>query len=879
MADNTSGAGQQSDERPPEGTSQQSDERPPEGTSQQSDERPPEGTSQQSDEKPSEDCGVSIERLDTKETLFMLLALHMEESPFCEEPVKCEVNKTGIVVCESSSVQRIVAMDCSRKKLHAAQLVTMHLSKAITGCNVYLSRKPCTECAKCLVQGGVHSIFFWPKEPEFKRMNKNYKEDLKNVNQIFRSSSTFVLPYVPAIDDKLAEFILCQRTRRQKCKECRRSSPKTNLREEMVEYCSDCDLPVSPTMESKIASTLQSYNALLNCNHGTFTETKELSLEHVTHSLQLCFLLAARSDDPANGIGAIIYNKQKQYIVGAGYNGYIKQASYGNFPRRGRRDKQKVAKGKFMVHAEVNAILFRSAEDLDSAVLFSSKIPCSKCEKMIIASGIKTVVAVKETKKEVKHVEGAGKLGCNTGISEGKGLGKCAKDSEGEPGTSEEEDMTSENMQQLLAVNKESDVEIMLWEIPSDQQVAEQFPRQLNTQLQSESPGAICRLPKKDDLMTFLALHMERSPLCEAPKGSGNIKFSKTGIAILNTTESNRILTIECSRNGLHAVEQVLLSSPRSLQGCTVYLSRYPCIICAKLLIQGGVYRICYWPNLEQLDNQTQRDQKDNTSVSQLFPEAGVICDMYIPLLHLDTIKKKVSPKARVIPTKDNIKCESFFHMNEMVDGTMEALGLSHLIDKDYIAKFSNQVKNAHDCYRALIRCSRGSFVTDNSVTRNNNVERKQPSELQKDEKKHIHALQLCFLLAARTDSPGSGAGALISQKDCFVGIGYNGFPKGNHRGDYLSSESSTSSLLICAEANTLCFRYKQDLQEATLYTSTYPCPKCMKLTENVGGITKIVCVKPKDGEHLPPVPKDITCWMWKPDTDITDAAIKCHQF
>ncbi|XP_072915025.1 uncharacterized protein [Hemitrygon akajei] len=829
------------------------------------------GASQQSNKRSPEDCGVPVMRLNKKETLFMLLALHMEESPLCEEPDQCEVNKTGIVVCESSSVQKIVAMDCSRKKLHAAQLVTMHLSKAITGCNVYLSRKPCTECAKCLVQGGVQSVFFWPKEPEFKQMNKKYKEDLNNVNQIFRSSSTFMQPYVPPIDDKLTD-IICQRTRRQKCKECRNSILKTSLEKEMVKYWKDCDLPVSSSKECIIASALQSYTALLNCNHGTFTETEELSLDHVTHSLQLCFLMAARSDDPKNGIGAIIYDKQKQYIVGAGYNGYIKQALYGNFPCRGRGYKQKVAKGKFLVHAEVNAILFRSAENLDSAVLFSSKIPCNKCEKMIITSGIKTVVAVKET---MKPTEGVEKIGCNTGILEGKGLGKCAKDLEREPEKSEEKNTRSENMQQTLAVNKESDFEIMLWEIPSDQQVAEQCSGQSNTQPQSESPdvGTNCRLPEKENLMMFLALHMERSPLCEAPEGNG--KFLKTGIAILNTTESNHIVAIECSRNGLHAVEQVLISSPRSLQGCTVYLSRYPCIICAKLLIQGGVDRICYWPNLEQQDNQNQGDQKNNlTSVSQLFPEARVICDMCIPLLDLNTIKEKVSPKARVIPTKESIKCESFFDKIDMVDHTMKALGLSHLKDKDYIATYTSELNNAHNCYRALINSSCGSFETNSSVTHANNAEGEQPSKLQEnEEKKHIHALQLCFLLAARTDSPDDGAGALISQKDCFVGVGYNGFPKGNHRGKYLSKRSSTSGLLICAEANALCFRYKQDLQEATLYTSTYPCHNCMKLTKIVGGITKIVCVKPKDSErlHPVPVPKGTTYWMWKQDLGISD--------
>lgn len=61
-------------------------------------------------------------------------------------------------MCESNSLQRIVAMDCSRKQLHAVQLVIMHLTTMANGCNVYLSRKPCTECAKCLVQGKTYTL-------------------------------------------------------------------------------------------------------------------------------------------------------------------------------------------------------------------------------------------------------------------------------------------------------------------------------------------------------------------------------------------------------------------------------------------------------------------------------------------------------------------------------------------------------------------------------------------------------------------------------------------------------------------------------------------------------------------------------------------------
>ncbi|XP_038637139.1 uncharacterized protein LOC119955203 [Scyliorhinus canicula] len=106
-------------------------------------------------------------RLKDKETLFMLLALHMEESPLCENPMGLKpaengknimINKTGIVICDSDSIQRVVMMDCSREQLHAAQLVMVNLTTRARDCDVYLSRKPCTDCAKCLVQGKTQTL-------------------------------------------------------------------------------------------------------------------------------------------------------------------------------------------------------------------------------------------------------------------------------------------------------------------------------------------------------------------------------------------------------------------------------------------------------------------------------------------------------------------------------------------------------------------------------------------------------------------------------------------------------------------------------------------------------------------------------------------------
>ena len=65
----------------------------------------------------------------------------------------------------------------------------------------------------------------------------------------------------------------------------------------------------------------------------------------------------------------------------------------------------------------------------------------------------------------------------------------------------------------------------------------------------------------------------------------------------------------------IHAEQNVIVQAARhgiSIAGSTVYTTTYPCVICAKLLINSGVVRICY-----------QSDYADELS-SALLEEAGI---------------------------------------------------------------------------------------------------------------------------------------------------------------------------------------------------------------------------------------------------------------
>jgi len=49
-------------------------------------------------------------------------------------------------------------------------------------------------------------------------------------------------------------------------------------------------------------------------------------------------------------------------------------------------------------HAEINAVLNKNSSDLKDCTIYVTLFPCNECAKMIIQSGIKTVVYLSDEK-------------------------------------------------------------------------------------------------------------------------------------------------------------------------------------------------------------------------------------------------------------------------------------------------------------------------------------------------------------------------------------------------------------------------------------------------------------------------------------------------
>lgn len=104
----------------------------------------------------------------------------------------------------------------------------------------------------------------------------------------------------------------------------------------------------------------------------------------------IALLSAQRSKDSNTQVGACIVN-QEHKIVSVGYNGMPTGCNDDDMPWEREGDFLNT-KYPFVCHAELNAILNRSAGSLQGCSLYVTLFPCNECAKAIIQSGIKTIV-------------------------------------------------------------------------------------------------------------------------------------------------------------------------------------------------------------------------------------------------------------------------------------------------------------------------------------------------------------------------------------------------------------------------------------------------------------------------------------------------------
>lgn len=101
--------------------------------------------------------------------------------------------------------------------------------------------------------------------------------------------------------------------------------------------------------------------------------------------MQMAETVATWSKDPSTQVGAVIARPDRT-IASVGFNGFPR-----NVEDLDARYEDRSTKYKFVVHAEVNAIM-HAREPLDHCTLYVTPFaPCATCAGIIIQSGIKRV--------------------------------------------------------------------------------------------------------------------------------------------------------------------------------------------------------------------------------------------------------------------------------------------------------------------------------------------------------------------------------------------------------------------------------------------------------------------------------------------------------
>ncbi|XP_015517717.1 deoxycytidylate deaminase [Neodiprion lecontei] len=128
-----------------------------------------------------------------------------------------------------------------------------------------------------------------------------------------------------------------------------------------------------------------------------FSEERDINrkrtdyLEWDEYFMATAFLAAKRSKDPCTQVGVCIVNRNNK-VVGVGYNGMPIGCSDNEFPWAKNSANKLETKHLYVCHAEMNAILNKNSADVEDCRMYVGLFPCNECAKVIIQSGIKSVV-------------------------------------------------------------------------------------------------------------------------------------------------------------------------------------------------------------------------------------------------------------------------------------------------------------------------------------------------------------------------------------------------------------------------------------------------------------------------------------------------------
>lgn len=388
------------------------------------------------------------------------------------------------------------------------------------------------------------------------------------------------------------------------------------------------------------------------------------------------------------------------------------------------------------------------------------------------------------------------------------------------------------------------EVEIKLAPMDYEREMSDQSTRRVNTGITADS------------LYLALAMWMEMFPgntegqfatieSMETEVDSGKIKdlYRKVGCVLVQ--ENGVLLAVDHSCNGVHGLAGLLVKLHDRVKGCSAFLSRKPCVYCAKLLVQAGVSAVSYPPVEPEYRHTTKEDER----VRVLFDAGPITRSVYFPQVKTELLMSDQELVAKGILLNDiqefrRLVSERFW--NEESSRRMTGSSIQQTFND-----FQNLAKWFAQIYLPL-KHSKLKLSAQSEGTGVSFPERAtrafDPEHNFHEEQIAKHMLGLAMMTIQRTVEPKTGVGCAIMKNNDILAVGWNGFPSEVIEEDFhnLSDQERDKKypFFVHAEQNALLMRNTTDVTGGIIFVTKIPCHECTPLVK-VAGIETVVLATP----------------------------------
>ena len=397
----------------------------------------------------------------------------------------------------------------------------------------------------------------------------------------------------------------------------------------------------------------------------------------------------------------------------------------------------------------------------------------------------------------------------------------------------------------------------------------EEKEKQLNTRLQfHESKTASKHVDNTTD--AIYAGHFKEplakckescSSLDEEKKPSkGSVsRLNKIGVVMVDSLEN--IVAVDCSRDDVHGVTNVLVDFSDLVANCVIYTSRKPCSLCTKLMVQAGISRVCYLPFEPE-----NPDEHDLDKVEKLYRMSEIGQSIYVPNIQKTVLVESEVKRSPYAPHKIShtsvlftllnrywseewkrkitlkLNWSEFKECKQQVDHSIHVM--LEWIARVTFGDLPDSV-NFYQCegrnpnsIEASSGCTRETIPNHDDTPIIPDANNPRWQELAR------HMSRMANILAQCSNDPKRGVGAVIMQRNQIVSAGWNGYPPKANYGDFprashIDGPSLTKkyAFSIHAEQAVILSRNTRDISEvsSTMFVSKTPCDECVPLILKAG--------------------------------------------